>query len=203
MASYISYQLPTVDLVAKALVCTGWWHAVLPNLTNTNDPPGCNHPPDAPHPGAPSCKNTNSSLFDILYKEDATPKGMAGYWTLPASRSEARNYVKAYFDERKGSIANLKPGKFHSITCISHYEMYAAAWGVDMIGLELGCQVRLFCRCELRVLAFVPPTDNHNFHHISNTDRALMVFMSCSTTKHRWRWHARGHGARGDQPMLA
>lgn len=66
---------------------------------------------------------------------------MAGYWRYPSSRKEARDYVKQYFDERKASIANLKPGKFHSITCISHYEMYAASWGVDMIGLELGCQV--------------------------------------------------------------
>ena len=109
----------------------GWWHAVLPNTTNTDDPPGCK-------PG--TCKNTNTSMFDTLYKEDATPPGMSGYWTYPVSRVEAHDWVKAYFDERKGSIANLKPGKFHSITCISHYEMYAAVWGVDMIGLELGCQ---------------------------------------------------------------
>ena len=140
----------------------GWWHAVLPNLTNTNDPPGCNYLPSDPHPGAPACKNTNSTMFDTLYKEDATPRGMAGYWSYPASREHARDYVKAYFDERKSSIANLKPAKFHSITCISHYEMYAAVWGADMIGLELGCQARLCsqlglptvdsatCRCEHR-----------------------------------------------------
>ena len=45
-----------------------------------------------------------------------------------------------WLQERKGSIANTAHSHFHSITCLSHYEMYAAAWGVDMIGLELGCQ---------------------------------------------------------------
>ena len=80
----------------------GWWRAVLPNTTNTT-----------------TKTNTNTTMFDTLYKEDATPPGMAGYWSYPegGSRALARDYVKGYYDERKSSIANLKPGRFHSITC--------------------------------------------------------------------------------------
>jgi hypothetical protein len=51
---------------------------------------------------------------------------------------QAHDYVKAYFDERKGSIANLKPGRFHSITCISHYEMYAAVRPCRMLHAASG-----------------------------------------------------------------
>ena len=50
----------------------GWWHAVLPNTTNTT-----------------THTNTNTSMFDTLYKEDATPPGMAGYWTYPEDGSRA------------------------------------------------------------------------------------------------------------------
>ena len=79
-------------------------------------------------------------MFDKLYAEDATPQHMSGYRSYPPSRAAARDYVRSYFEERKASIANLPPARFHSITCISHYELWVAEWGVDMIGLELGCQ---------------------------------------------------------------
>lgn len=71
--------------------------------------------------------------FDT-YKHLMKPAGLKGYDTMPASRKEAYEQVRSYYLSRNRDMR----GRNASVTGHSHYEIYAAAWGAPLIGLEVG-----------------------------------------------------------------
>jgi hypothetical protein len=71
--------------------------------------------------------------FDT-YKHLTKPPGLAGYDSLPASKQECHDLLKAYFTDRSQNLLD----RVISVTGHSHYEAYAGEWGAHCIGLELG-----------------------------------------------------------------
>ena len=62
------------------------------------------------------------------------PAGLRGYDTKPANRRECYEAVRDYYLSRNKDMR----GRSISVTGHSHYEAYAAEWGMALIGLELG-----------------------------------------------------------------
>ena len=68
------------------------------------------------------------------FKHLMKPSGLAGYDRRPTTRRECYEVLKDYFTSRNRDLL----GRVISVTGHSHYEAYAAEWGVRCIGLEVG-----------------------------------------------------------------
>jgi hypothetical protein len=69
-----------------------------------------------------------------VYQHLKKPPGLAGYDRMPTSKRECYDVLRDYFTSRKRDLLN----QVISVTGHSHYESYAAEWGTECIGLELG-----------------------------------------------------------------
>lgn len=66
------------------------------------------------------------------------PRENRGYDPLPTSRQDCYNQLREYFHWHR----QAKKGRLISVTGHSHYEAYAAEWGADIIGLEIGENIK-------------------------------------------------------------
>lgn len=105
-------------------------------------------------PGNPGFPDATLSILQILDKPGAPAPvhfgewdyafhnllgiGNKGYAVTPTSKQQAYNYLKAYYEERNTTYG----GRLLSVTGHSQYEVYAAEWGTQDIGLELGENIR-------------------------------------------------------------
>lgn len=71
--------------------------------------------------------------FDT-FKHLKRPAGLAGYKQMPESKKECYEVLREYFASRTRDLL----GRVISVTGHSHYEAYAAEWGTQCIGLEVG-----------------------------------------------------------------
>lgn len=81
------------------------------------------------------------SWWKLVYRDDfpkykhlMKPHDLEGFDIRPETRNQSYEYIKKYFVERKNSLE----GRIVSVTGHSHYEAYAAEWGSEIIGIELG-----------------------------------------------------------------
>jgi len=134
-----------------------WWHDDIPNqLCNasicagkqwtfchsaqnwTNTSLSCSNSCCNYHDGPGNL--TNDTRFQLLYTREATPtqtedgRPLKGFRTMPASRREAYEYYRAYYNERVRTLTSVgdepyQPfAKVYPVTCHAHLEHYAALW---------------------------------------------------------------------------
>jgi hypothetical protein len=72
--------------------------------------------------------------YESKVKEFIKPAAQRGYDPLPRSRRECYDQVRDYFLWHR----QTKGGRLISVTGNSHYEAYAAEWGANVLGLEVG-----------------------------------------------------------------
>lgn len=81
---------------------------------------------------------TDAAFLDRLYGStrhpSATSQALRGYAKPPENGEEAMRQLGSYFAERKRALGE----RTFSVTGHSHYEAYAADWGADVIGIEVG-----------------------------------------------------------------
>ncbi len=76
--------------------------------------------------------------FDEQQKDFVIPRENRGFLPLPQTREECYRQLREYFYWHR----QAKRGRIISVTGHSHYEAYAAEWGADVIGLEIGENIR-------------------------------------------------------------
>ena len=137
-----------------------WWHGQFPTEL-------CNVTLCGAAPGSPSntcCATgqgnmTNNTRFALAYTKEATPAvtesgtPLYGFRTLPASRREAYEYYRSYYNERVrthtsvGDRPYAPAARVMSISCQHHLSHYAALWNSQgrnegatiNSGIELQC----------------------------------------------------------------
>jgi len=136
-----SYLIPQYDSVAARGLSAVVWHGAgpFPGVFATGNPGMSDEQKlilqKLDQPGAPAPVHFGEWGYTF---HNLLGIGVKGYATVPTTKQQAYSYLKSYFQERNDTY----DGRFFSVTGHSHYESYAAEWGAQAVGLELGENIR-------------------------------------------------------------